>query len=57
MKDIWLDTDPGFDDWFAWALLEADAGVALHGVSVVAGNAPLPSARNTSARNTAPCVH
>ncbi|MBL8289766.1 MAG: nucleoside hydrolase [Rubrivivax sp.] len=41
-KEIWLDTDPGFDDWFAWALLEADPAVRLHGVSVVAGNAPLP---------------
>jgi purine nucleosidase len=41
-REIWLDTDPGFDDWFAWALLEADAAVKLHGVSVVAGNAPLP---------------
>ncbi len=43
MKDIWLDTDPGFDDWMAWALLESDPGVRLHGVSVVAGNAPLPT--------------
>ena len=42
MRQIWLDTDPGFDDWFAWALLEADPAVKLHGVSVVAGNAPLP---------------
>ena len=41
-REVWLDTDPGFDDWFAWALLEADPGVKLHGVSVVAGNAPLP---------------
>lgn len=41
-REIWLDTDPGFDDWFAWALLEGDPGVRLHGVSVVAGNAPLP---------------
>jgi len=41
MKKIWLDTDPGFDDWMAWALLEADPGVELMGVSVVAGNAPL----------------
>ena len=40
--DIWFDTDPGFDDWMAWALLEADPGFRLHGVSVVAGNAPLP---------------
>lgn len=41
-REIWLDTDPGFDDWFAWALLESDPGVKVHGVSVVAGNAPLP---------------
>ncbi len=40
--DIWFDTDPGFDDWMAWALLEADPQFHLHGVSVVAGNAPLP---------------
>jgi purine nucleosidase len=39
--DIWLDTDPGFDDWMAWLLLESHAGFALRGVSVVAGNAPL----------------
>jgi purine nucleosidase len=39
--DLWFDTDPGFDDWMAWALLEADPMFQLHGVSVVAGNAPL----------------
>jgi purine nucleosidase len=39
--DIWYDTDPGFDDWMAWALLEAEPRFRLHGVSVVAGNAPL----------------
>jgi inosine-uridine nucleoside N-ribohydrolase len=22
--DLWFDTDPGFDDWMAWALLEAE---------------------------------
>jgi len=38
---VWFDTDPGFDDWMAWALLEADPLFQLHGVSVVAGNAPL----------------
>ena len=50
MKDIWLDTDPGFDDWMAWALLEADPGVRLHGVSVVAGNAPLPTVLSNAQR-------
>ena len=39
--DLWYDTDPGFDDWMAWALLEAEPRFRLHGVSVVAGNAPL----------------
>lgn len=39
--DLWLDTDPGFDDWMAWALIEATPQFRLHGVSVVAGNAPL----------------
>lgn len=39
--DLWLDTDPGFDDWMAWLLMESVPGWRLHGVSVVAGNAPL----------------
>jgi purine nucleosidase len=42
MRQVWLDTDPGFDDWMAWALLEADPLVRVQGVSVVAGNAALP---------------
>ncbi|MFY9511649.1 MAG: nucleoside hydrolase [Rubrivivax sp.] len=41
-RKIWFDTDPGFDDWMAWALLEADPQFELLGLSVVAGNAPLP---------------
>ena len=40
--DLWFDTDPGFDDWMAWLLIEACPDFRLHGVSVVAGNAPLP---------------
>ena len=39
--DLWLDTDPGFDDWMAWLLIESWPQFRLHGVSVVAGNAPL----------------
>lgn len=50
MKQIWLDTDPGFDDWMAWALLEADPGVTLQGVSVVAGNAALPQVLGNARR-------
>ena len=42
MRKVWLDTDPGFDDWFAMAMLAADPGVEWIGTSVVAGNAALP---------------
>ncbi len=48
--DVWLDTDPGFDDWMAWALLEAEPAITLHGVSVVAGNAPLPATLGNALR-------
>ena len=41
MQKIWLDTDPGFDDWLAMLLLSANLDVEWLGVSVVAGNAPL----------------
>lgn len=49
-RQVWLDTDPGFDDWMAWALLEADPAVRLHGVSVVAGNAPLAATLDNALR-------
>jgi purine nucleosidase len=38
---LWLDTDPGFDDWMAWLLIESLPQFELLGVGVVAGNAPL----------------
>jgi purine nucleosidase len=41
MRKIWLDTDPGFDDWFAMLLLACNRDVEWLGTSVVAGNAPL----------------
>jgi purine nucleosidase len=41
MHKIWLDTDPGFDDWLAMLMLSANLDVQWLGVSVVAGNAPL----------------
>jgi purine nucleosidase len=50
MRQIWLDSDPGFDDWMAWALLEADPGVMMHGVSIVAGNAALPRVLSNARR-------
>ena len=48
--DLWLDTDPGFDDWMAWALIESWPGFHLHGVSVVAGNAPLATTLSNALR-------
>jgi len=41
-RRIWLDTDPGFDDWFTMLLLASDPALDWIGTSVVAGNAPLP---------------
>ena len=41
-RPIWIDTDPGFDDLVTLALAaHHPADLALVGVSVVAGNAPL----------------
>lgn len=40
-QTVWLDTDPGVDDWLAWLLLATQPGVRIAGVSVVGGNAPL----------------
>ncbi|MEG1114019.1 MAG: nucleoside hydrolase, partial [Janthinobacterium sp.] len=41
LKKIWLDTDPGFDDWLTMLLLGSNPDIAWLGVSVVAGNAPV----------------
>lgn len=41
MRKIWLDTDPGFDDWLTMLMLAANPDLDWLGVSVVAGNAPL----------------
>jgi purine nucleosidase len=38
---LWLDCDPGLDDWLTWLLLERAPGFDLLGVSVTHGNAPL----------------
>ena len=40
-RPVWLDTDPGFDDWLTMLMLAAQPGLRWLGVSVVAGNAPL----------------
>ena len=41
LKKIWLDTDPGFDDWLTMLLLGSNPDIEWLGVSVVAGNAPV----------------
>lgn len=41
MRPIWLDTDPGFDDWLTMLVLAAHPGLRWLGISVVGGNAPL----------------
>ncbi|MEM1077998.1 MAG: nucleoside hydrolase [Pseudomonadota bacterium] len=41
MSAIWVDTDMGFDDLWALLLLRTHR-IAIAGVSLVAGNAPLP---------------
>ncbi len=41
LQKIWLDTDPGFDDWLTMLLLGSNPGIEWLGVSVVAGNAPV----------------
>jgi len=41
MRPVWLDTDPGFDDWLTMLMLAAHPRLRWLGISVVAGNAPL----------------
>lgn len=41
MRRIWVDTDMGFDDLAAIAMLDADPGISIAGISLVAGNAGL----------------
>ena len=41
LRRVWLDADPGFDDWVALLMLAVNPQVQWIGMSVVAGNAPL----------------
>lgn len=41
LRTVWLDCDPGFDDWLTLLLVCRSPLLHLAGVSVVAGNAPL----------------
>jgi purine nucleosidase len=45
---IWIDTDMGFDD-IAAVMVAAHAGLAIDGVSLVFGNAPLERVRHNAA--------
>ncbi len=40
-RTVWLDCDPGFDDWLTLLLVCRSPALYCAGVSVVAGNAPL----------------
>jgi purine nucleosidase len=40
-RSVWLDADPGFDDWLVMLLLASEPSIEWTGLSVVAGNAPL----------------
>lgn len=50
MRPVWLDTDPGFDDWLTMLMLAADPRLRWLGISVVAGNAPLDVTLNNALR-------
>ena len=40
-RPVWVDADPGFDDWLTLLMLAAHPRLRWLGLSVVAGNAPL----------------
>ncbi len=40
-RRVWLDADPGLDDWLAMLMLAVNPHLEWVGMSVVAGNAPL----------------
>jgi purine nucleosidase len=50
MRKIWLDTDPGFDDWLTMLMLANNSALDWLGVSVVAGNAPLATTYDNALR-------
>ncbi len=48
-RRVWLDTDMGFDDLAAVLMLQHAANVEIAGMSLCAGNAPLPVVRRSAA--------
>ena len=53
MQRVWIDTDMGFDDLAAVLTVEHTAGWSIDGVSLVAGNAPLPVVIDNAQRSAA----
>ena len=45
---VWIDTDMGFDD-LAAIMVVAHGGLAIDGISLVLGNAPLDQVRRNAA--------
>lgn len=50
MREIWIDSDMGFDDVAAIAMVAACPDLSVAGVSLVAGNAPLGIVADNAAR-------
>jgi purine nucleosidase len=50
---VWIDTDMGFDDLAAVLVVDQDPGWQVEGLSLVAGNAPLPVVESNALRSAA----
>lgn len=53
MASLWIDTDLGFDDIVALLMLERAPGIRIEGLSLVAGNSPLPTVVDNARRAAA----
>ena len=53
MNHVWIDTDMGFDDLAAVLTVAAQTGWTIDGLSLVAGNAPLPVVTDNAQRAAA----
>ena len=53
MVSLWIDTDMGFDDIVALLMLQRAPGIRIDGLSLVAGNSPLPTVTDNALRATA----
>ena len=53
MNRVWIDTDCGFDDMAAIAMVAADPAWRIEGLGLVAGNAPLSVVIDNAVRMSA----